>query len=109
MSMIIFPVDSRFAFQHAVKANFWACDNVLFALEKPLSNTESGIDEIKKIFLETSTNTDYAIDVNHLHVSMRYKRYPNADNLSNSFIFRYILKTTKFVLVLYYKTLQKML
>ena len=109
MSMIIFPVDSRFAFQHAVKANFWACDNVLFALEKPLSNTKSGIDEIKKIFSETSTNTDYPIDMNHLSMSMRYKKYPNVDNLSNSFVFKYILKTTKFVGVLYYKTLQKML
>ena len=40
-SMVIFPVDPRFAFQHAVKANFWACDNALFALERPLSDTES--------------------------------------------------------------------
>ena len=107
MSFVIFPIDSRFAFQHAVKANFWACDNSLFALEKPLSNTKSEIKEIERIFLN-SKNTERILDVNHLHMSMQYKKHKEISNLSRRFVFKYILKTTKFVLTLYYVTLQKM-
>ena len=106
MSFVIFPIDYRFAFQHAVKANFWACDNSLFALEKPLSNTESEIKEIEKIF--SNSDTEYILDVNHLHQSMQYKRRKDIGNLSKLFIFKYILKTTKFVMILYIMTLQKM-
>ena len=75
VSLAIFPIDPKFAFQHAVKANFWACDNALFALERPLSNAESEINEIKEIFsndvsrndefIDVSRNDEF-IDVNHL-------------------------------------------
>ena len=106
MSFVIFPIDSRFAFQHAVKANFWACDNSLFALEKPLSNTESEIREIEKIF--SDSDTEHILDVNHLHQSMEYKRHKETGHLSKLFVLKYILKTTKFVMILYYMTLQKM-
>ena len=105
MSFVIFPIDSRVAFQHAVKANFWACDNSLFALEKPLSSTESEIQEIEKIF--SNSGTEHILDVNHLHLSMEYKKHKETDNLSKLFVLKYILKTTKFVMILYYMTLQK--
>ena len=108
MSIVIFPIDSRFAFQHAVKANFWACDNSLFALEKPLSNTESEVREIENIF-SNSKNIEQSLDVDHLYQSLRYKKHNVVANFSKKFIFRYILKTTKFVMVLYFITLQKML
>ena len=107
MSFVIFPIDSRFAFQHAVKANFWACDNSLFALERPLSNTKCEVIEIEKIFSD-SKSTEHVLDVNHLHQSMQYKKHNDAENLSKRFVFKYILKTTKFVMVLYFMTLQKM-
>ena len=107
MSFVIFPIDSRFAFQHAVKANFWACDNSLFALERPLSNTKCEVIEIEKIF-SNSKSTEHVLDVNHLHQSMQYKKHNDAENLSKRFVFKYILKTTKFVMVLYSMTLQKM-
>jgi len=106
MSFVIFPIDYRFAFQHAVKANFWACDNSLFALEKPLSNTESEIREIEKIF--SDSNAEQILDVNHLYQSMQYKKHKETGNLSKLFVFKYILKTTKFVLTLYLMTIQKM-
>ena len=106
MSLVIFPIDYRFAFQHAVKANFWACDNSLFALEKPLSNTESEIKEIENIF--SDSNSELILDVGHLHQSMQYKRHKETGNLSRLFVFKYILKTTKFVMTLYLMTLQKM-
>ena len=108
MSFVIFPIDSRFAFQHAVKANFWACDNSLFALERPLSNTESEVREIEEIFSD-SKSTEHTLDVNHLHQSVQYKKHNATENTSRRFVFRYILKTIKFVVVLYSRTLQKML
>ena len=58
VSLAIFPIDPKFAFQHAVKANFWACDNALFALERPLSNTESEINEIKEIFSDAAVKNN---------------------------------------------------
>ena len=106
-SMVIFPIDSKFAFQHAVKANFWACDNALFALERPLSNAESEINEIKEIFSDTAAKNNQVIDVNHLQMSLQYKKYQVPSNLSRPFIFKYIVKTVKFVTTLYIVTLQK--
>ena len=108
MSFVILPIDSRFAFQHAVKANFWACDNSLFALERPLSNTQCEVMEIEKLFSD-SKSTEHVLDMNHLHQSMQYKKHNDAENLSKRFVFKYILKTTKFVMALYSVTLQKML
>jgi len=106
MSFIIFPIDYRFAFQHAVKANFWACDNSLFALGKPLSDTESEIKEIENIF--SDSNSEWTLDVSHLHQSIQYKRRKEMGDLSRLFVFKYMLKTTKFVMTLYLMTLQKM-
>ena len=105
MSYIIFPIDFRFAFQHAVKANFWACDNSLFAMEKPLSDAESEIKEIEKIFSDSKTNEHI---MNHLYLSMQYKKHSET-NISKPFVLKYILKTTQFVIALYYMTLRKML
>lgn len=107
MSLVIFPIDFRFAFQHAVKANFWACDNALFALEKPLSSAKSEIKEIEDTFLN-SRNAEITLDVDHLHASMHYKKC-KFNSMSKIFVFKYILKTARFVIVLYYMTLQKML
>ena len=106
-SLIIFPIDSKFAFQHAVKANFWACDNVLFALERPLSNTKSEINEIKEIFSDVTTKNAKVIDMNHLQLSLQYKKHKEFSSLSRQFIFKYMLRTVKFVVTLYLMTLQK--
>ena len=106
-SLVIFPIDPKFAFQHAVKANFWACDNVLFALERPLSNTESEINEIKEIFSDATAKNAEIIDMDHLQASLQYKKHKEFSNLSRNFIFRYIVKTVKFVMTLYIMTLQK--
>ena len=108
VSLIIFPIDPKFAFQHAVKANFWACDNALFALERPLSNAESEINEIKEIFSNDVSRNDEFIDVNHLQASLQYKKHKEYSSLSNQFIFKYIVKTLKFVMTLYFMTLQKL-
>jgi len=103
MSIIILPIDHRFSFQHVVKANFWACDNVLFALEKPLSDYESEIKEIQKVF------SDSDIDIAHLGVSLQYKKKNYFTKITKRFVFTYLLKTSRFILTLYFKTLQKIL
>lgn len=116
MSVVILPIDSKFAFQHAVKANFWACDNVLFALERPLSSTSEEINEIKTIFSSPAeqeqnenTSDDKRIDVNHLQLSMKYKLNSPDANLSGFFVLKYIFSTGVFISNLYLKTLRKVL
>ena len=68
MSFIIFPYSLKSAFSHAVKANFWACGDVLFAFDKPLSTTKQEVKEICTIFDKSE------IDSNHLTLSLEYKK-----------------------------------
>ena len=109
LSLVLLPIDFRFAFQHAIKANFWACDNVLFALEQPLSNTFTEVEEIKKIFSNPSDCNNYTIDVNHLQLSLNYKKNSHIENLSRIFVLKYIFKTAGFISKLYFQTLQKII
>lgn len=101
MSVIFLPIEPKMAFSHAVKANFWACDDVLFALEKPLSNSKTEVEQIKEIFSKE------AIDTKHLDESLRYKKNKTAYNLTKIFVFQYIIKSTRFVLNLYTATIRK--
>ena len=105
ISFLVLPIDSGFAMQHAVKANFWACDNVLFALERPLSNTENEIEELQEFF-STSIND---FDVGHLYTSLQYKKTRQPMNPKKQFVFRYAIKSTRFILKLYLLTIQKLL
>jgi len=101
MSFIILPFSPKHAFSHAIKANFWACDDVLFALDMPLSNTKQEIREICSIFDKTE------LDLGHLHKSLEYKKTKDSIEISSGSALRYILKTTKFVYTLYGKTILK--
>lgn len=103
MSFIIFPYSSKSAFSHAVKANFWACNDVLFAFDKPLSNTKQEVKEICSIFDISE------IDSNHLMLSLEYKKTKDDMNMNKIFVMLYMLKTTKFVYGLYAVTLRKLL
>ena len=103
MSFIIFPFGIKYAFSHAVKANFWACDDVLFVLDKPLSNTKQEVKEVCLLFGKS------AIDSEHLYQSLEYKKIKDSMELDRSFVFRYILKSTKFVYGLYAKAVLKAL
>ena len=102
MSFVIFPFSPKSAFSHAVKANFWACDDVLFALDKPLSTTKQEIEEICSIFGKSE------IDSDHLVQSLEYKKTKDDMNLKKGFVIRYMLKSTKFVYGLYAVTLRKL-
>ena len=103
MSFVIFPYSQSSAFSHAVKANFWACDDVLFALDKPLSTTKQEIKEICSIFGKSE------IDSEHLLLSLEYKKTKDDMKMNKGFVFRYMLKSTKFVYGLYATALRKML
>ena len=103
MSFVIFPFSPKSAFSHAVKANFWACDDVLFALDRPLSNTKKEVNEICSIFGKSE------IDSDHLITSLKYKKTKDDMDLKNGFVFGYMLKSTKFVYGLYVITLKKLL
>ena len=101
MSFVILPFSPKHAFSHAIKANFWACDDVLFALDMPLSNTKQEIKEICSIFDKAD------LDLDHLHKSLEYKKTKDTIQISSGSALRYILKTTKFVYTLYGKTILK--
>ena len=94
MGYVIFPFSPKSAFSHAVKANFWACDDVLFALDKPLSTTRQEIKEICSIFGKE-------IDSEHLYQSLSYKKKKDSMDMSKGFVFKYLLKSTGFVYGLY--------
>jgi predicted nucleotidyltransferase len=102
MSFVIFPFSPKSAFSHAVKANFWACDDVLFALDKPLSTTKQEVKEICSIFGKSE------IDSEHLMMSLEYKKTKDDLKMKKRFVMRYMLKSTKFVYGLYVVTLRKL-
>ena len=102
MSFVILPLEPKIAFSHAVKANLWACDDVLFAFEKPLSTTSKEVQEIKKMF----ENSD--LELNHLDEALKYKRRINIQNLNRWFVLKYTLKSIRFVFGLYFQALRKM-
>ena len=101
MSFVIFPFSPKSAFSHAVKANFWACDDVLFALDRPLSSTKQEIEEMCSIFGKSK------IDSEHLYQSLEYKKAKESI-LNKRFVLKYMLKSTKFVYGLYVITLRKL-
>ena len=102
MSFVILPLEPKIAFSHAVKANLWACDDVLFAFEKPLSTTSKEVQEIKKMF----ENSD--LELNHLDEALKYKRRIDIQNLNRWFVLKYTLKSIGFVFDLYFQALRKM-
>ena len=101
MSFVILSFDPKIAFSHAVKANLWACDDVLFAFEKPFSTTIQEVQEIKKIF----KNSD--LELEHLDEALKYKHKIDIKDLTRSFVLKYTLKSTRFVFGLYFQTLRK--
>jgi len=103
VSMIIFPFGFKHAFSHAVKANFWACDDVLFVLDKPLSNTKNEVRDICSIFGKSE------IDADHLFQSLNYKKNKDRMDLDRLFVLQYIFRSIKFVYGLYGRAILKAL
>jgi len=103
MSFVIFPFSFKHSFSHAVKANFWACDDVLFVLGKPLSNTKKEVNDVCSIFGKSE------IDADHLYRSLNYKKNKDTMKLDRVFVLRYIFRSTKFVYGLYGRAILKAL
>lgn len=101
MSFVIFPFSPKSAFSHAIKANFWACDDVLFALDKPLSTTKQEVKEICNLF-------NKKIDSDHLYQSLDFKKTKDTMNADKWFVLQYVLKSTRFVYGLYGIALKKL-
>lgn len=102
MSFVILPLEPKIAFSHAVKANLWACDDVLFAFEKPLSTSSKEVQEIKKMFKDSD------LELKHLDEALKYKRRIDIKDLTRYFVLKYTLKSTEFVFGLYFQALRKM-
>ncbi len=102
MSFIIFPYDAKSAFIHVVKANFWACGDVLFALDEPLSTSKQEVMKISSIFCHSEINS------NHLMLSLEYKKTKHVLKMNKIFILSYMFKSLKFIYQLYAITLKKL-
>lgn len=99
MSIISFPLDHQFALNHAIKATFWACEDSLFAMDRPLSNTENETNMILDIFGES-------INITHLKLTVTLKHKNNGKIITKGFVAKYMLNTIGFISRLYFKTSQ---
>jgi predicted nucleotidyltransferase len=97
MSIISFPFDENFSLKHSIKATLWACEDILFALDCPLSSVTKEVALIKKIFGTT-------IDLDHVLLSMKIKQLNRDFYFTKGFIAKHIIKTTLFIIKLYWKT-----
>jgi predicted nucleotidyltransferase len=98
MGLISFPLDEKFALKHSVKATLWACEDSLFALDRPLSNTYKEANMIMDIFGES-------INITHLKRTLILKQTGNQESIiSKGFVAKHILQTTSFIFHLYYQT-----
>ena len=99
MSLLSFPFDEQFSLQHSMKATIWACEDVLFALDIPLSTTANEASTVASIF-----GKDKHIDLTHLKKTIALKSTKFQEgNPSRGFVARHILSTILFILTLYYR------
>ena len=98
MSLLSFPVDEVFSLKHSIKATVWACEDVLFALDFPLSNTANEVALISRIFAKENS-----VDLTHLRKTIALKSRPvSTKDISKGQIGRYIVSTILFILTLYH-------
>ena len=98
MSLLSFPLDELLSLKHSMKATLWACEDVLFALNIPLSTSTKEALLISNIFAKHAR-----VDLTHLMKTIALRR---ADFLkertSKGSVARHILGTIWFILTLYY-------
>lgn len=109
MSALVLPFDPSYSFQRAVKANFWACDNALFALERPLSDSQNEVSEIERMFSEHTRGKNMMyVDVEHLRTSLKYKRMKKTYHITRKFVLKYVVKSAIVIAALYLITARRM-
>jgi len=102
MSLFSFPIDELFSLNHSIKATIWACEDVLFALNIPLSSTTEELSRLERFF-----NRYKKVDLSHAKKTVVLKRkLVSKGDVSKGFVAKYILQTILFVLALYYSASQ---
>lgn len=99
MSVISFPLDHNFSLSHASKATLWACEDSLFALNRPLSSTKVE----RQMLLEIFGNI---IKFEHLDQTLALKKEKNQKTITKGFVAKYILNTIYFISKLYFHTIE---
>lgn len=100
MSLLSFPLDELFSLKHSIKATVWACEDVLFALDIPLSTCANEASVIAGIFGKGT-----GLNLSHLEKTIALKRARSSEHEpSKGFVAKYILSTILFILTLYYCT-----
>lgn len=98
MSLISFPINAVFSLNHSIKATIWACEDVLFAFNVPLSSTTEELGILEEMF-----NKYKKMDFSHARKTVILKRKKiSKTDVSKGFVAKYILQTMLFVLALYY-------
>ena len=102
MSLFSFPVDEMFSLNHSIKATIWACEDVLFAFNMPLSSTTEELGSLERIF-----NRYEKVDFSHAKKTVLLKsKLVSRREVSKGFVAKHILQTILFVLTLYHSASQ---
>lgn len=99
VSLLSFLSDMIFSLNHAVKATIWACEDVLFALDLPLSSTAKELQILQGIF-----SRQVSVNISHAWKACRLKhKHISIETTSKGFVAKFILQTIVFIFILYYK------
>lgn len=99
VGVLSLPLDEMFALKHFMKATLWACEDVLFALDMPLSTYRKEI-----CTLEGILNKNNYMNLNHARRTIALRNHmTNEKDISKGFVAKYALYTLFFIFRLYYK------
>lgn len=99
MGILSLPLDKMFALKHSMKATIWACEDVLFAMDIPLSTYKEEIYTLEKI-LDKNNN----ISLNHAKRTIALRNHLTKENeINKGFVAKYTLDTLFFIIDIYYK------
>jgi hypothetical protein len=100
MSFAIFPVNTKLAFGHSIKATLWACEDSLFYLDQTLSSTTNELNLLRKIFGDSKK-----FDIKHLELAIRSKPYLKAEKIiEKENVLQFLFYTPIFILTLFRAT-----
>lgn len=98
MSLMSFPIDKLFSLNHSIKATIWACEDVLFTLNGPLSTTTEELDTLEKLVSKYRK-----MDFSHAKESITLKqKVIRKSDLNGGQVGKFVLHTVLFILTLYY-------
>lgn len=101
IGFFMLPFDIMFSLEHSVKATIWACEDVLFALDLPLSSTKREFKTLKEVF-GSSDRIDFSHVERTLH--LKYDRWSRRE-INGCFVAKHMFHSLKFIFILYFYTL----